>query len=167
MDLLDDFQDQEGLGIYQYRFGTSGRRIYQPKPVTQRFRYREPVVENTVRKIIRLEALEVGTAPNRSLVVNILGEPIVEGDEGLHRPDDTAVFHNYETKSMKEYLIRKFGVRVLGRPMGGNESEEEEPEIWEVFNGSLSVGSVYDDSAWEALKRMNPSYTIYESLWLP
>jgi hypothetical protein len=167
VDLLDQFQDQEGVGIYQYRFGTSGRRIYQPKPVTQRFRYRQPVAENTVRRIVRLEALEVGNAPRRSLVVNTLGEPIPEGVERRSRPTDTAVFHNYETKSMKEYLLRKFGVRVLGRPMGSNESAHYEPEIWEVFNGSLPFGAVYDDSAWEALKRTNPRYTIYESLWVP
>jgi hypothetical protein len=75
------------------------------------------------------------------------------------QPTDVAVFHGYATKSMKEYLLTQYDFRALNVEMS-----ENDPEIWKIFGGSLPTGTVHDDEAWEAMKRMNPRYGVYDSL---
>jgi hypothetical protein len=157
MDMLSQYDKHDALGVYQYRFGTSNRRIYEPKPVTKRFQYRDPFIEeNDYKKFIRLKYAH---SPSTADIVDTDGRAMTSNNKIAERPTDVAVFHGYATKSMKEYLLTRYDFRALNV-----ESSENDPEIWKIFGGSLPSGTVHDDEAWEAMKRMNPRYGVYDSL---
>jgi hypothetical protein len=158
INFLSRYQESKSVGVFRYRFGTAGRRIYQPKPVTLRFQFRDPAVQLPFEKIVQLNPLVQGTG-----AVDTNGQSLAGGAaQYSERPTDAAVYHYYETKSMKEHLQKKYGVRGLSM-----KTSKKEPEIQDVFTGALPTGSVRDDTAWRNMKRLNAPYAVYEKLWTP
>jgi hypothetical protein len=93
--------------------------------------------------------------------VDTSGQSLKTGEaKHSERPTDVAVFHYYETKSMKEHLLKEYGVRGLSV-----KTSKRDPSILQVYDGSLPTGSVRDDTAWRIMKRLNPPYTVYDKLW--
>lgn len=140
-----------GIKINQYRFGTANRRVYKPKPVTQRFQLRDAAVEtsNSVR-IFRI--------PNVPRMSPVSMNRAVDLDRGNHT--DQAVVHHYATRSIQEHLLHERGIRLLG-----SETSKDDSYIQMVLkNKTLPTGSVHDASAWEAMKRLNPKYAVYDRL---
>ena len=140
-----------GIKINQYRFGTANRRVYKPKPVTQRFQLRDAAVEtsNSVR-IFRI--------PNVPRMSPVSMNRAVDLDRGNHT--EQAVVHHYATRSIQEHLLHERGIRLLG-----SETSKDDSYIQMVLkNKTLPTGSVHDASAWEAMKRLNPKYAVYDRL---
>lgn len=159
MDLLSQYNHQDGIGLFQYRFGTADRRIFEPKPVTQRFQYRDAVIDTKKHnKFVRIKQASFSSA----VIFDTDGKKIRRTDQesiSTRRPADKAVIHTY-TRSKKEYLLKRYGFKALSE-----EESEDDAEIWKKFGGLLPAGTVFDDSAWQLMKRMNPLYTVYEQLW--
>lgn len=130
-----------GLGISQCRFGTAKQRVYTPKPVTQRFQYRDEKVESSnLVKILNLQAAR---------------NSLDKDDDLVHVAEHEAVVHHYATRSIKEYLVRQTGDQVLGDKSAVKRILRED---------TLVAGSVHDDAAWIMMKQMNPRYAIYDKL---
>jgi hypothetical protein len=157
VDMLTKYGQKGGVGVYQYRFGTANRRVYSPKPVTERFQYREPTLEASFKRILRLNT----RATSDLEVLGTNGKAASVDSSVTDRASDVAVFHYYATRSMKEYMLHERGVRALSE-----EASKDDPWIWGIFNGSLPVGTVRDAAAWLEMKRMNPRYDVFEHLWI-
>ena len=141
MDSMPLTHGAPGLGIYQYRFGTAKQRVYTPKPVTQRFQYRDEKVESSnLVKILNLQAARSS----------------MDMDDDLVRvAEHEAVVHHYATRSIKEHLVRQIGDQVLG----------DKSAVKRILrDDTLVAGSVHDDAAWNMMKQMNPRYAVYDKL---
>jgi hypothetical protein len=169
-DMLDDFDDFDGLGVYKYMFGTSDRRLYQPKPVLKRFQYREAELDASFSSFLHvkdtIDPSRLGRytdlAKEFKTIVDTSRAGLARTPPSINRPSDVAVVHSYQTKSMAEYLIRERGTRALSV-----ESAATDKFILDIFGGSLPAGSVLDDTAWSSMKAMHPNYAVYDHLMIP
>lgn len=172
-DFVDRFDHKDGVMLYRQLFGTSGRRIYEPRPVTQRFTHREelpspdkPVtlwnryrVNKNIKDVPLPENVTEEFLLSKSRVMNTNGRAITGANKKL--PTDVGVIHSYWTRSKKEYLVRKFGVEALLK----EDSGANETYIQEVMDGSiLPEGDEEDTSAWDLMTRLNPRYALYDRL---
>jgi acetone carboxylase gamma subunit len=76
-------------------------------------------------------------------------------------PSDIAVIHHYHTKSLEEYRARcKRGLALYPPEAWKNQTAciQNETELLK----HLLPGSVFDDSAWQVLKKNMPVYAMYD-----
>lgn len=156
-DFLDAHCPTGALRIHRMVFGTAGQRTYRPKPVTKRFLYRQAEPDERVNIIFRTQDLSID-ATNQSIHLEVgsrfqdtSGEVNVSSAVSSRKPSDVAVFHYY-LRSEKEYFHK------MGKPVHFQDSEN----IPDNVEYNLTNGTVFDDSAWEAVKRLVPKYSMYD-----
>ena len=158
---LEKFCPSGGVSINRLLFGTAGRNVYSPQPVTKRFVYCKPEADKRVNQIFYVEDMIKSSS---QITVKDTGGRVVglgSVSANAHKPTDVAVFHYY-LRSAKEYKHK------MGKALHIDENRTaEEPQEYELFNGTKQ-----DETAWEALKRLVPRYSMYdlhlagnESLW--
>lgn len=154
-------------------FGSSNRNRYVPVPVTKRFPYRvKSNLESIVKGIADPRAVDqssywVHTFPLKaSRQWKDTSGRIFNAKPGERwkmlinsaKPQDVAVLHHYKTLSEEEWhyknCIRK-GVNGNDMRCGGKKASEELP---------ASGGMIYDDTAWQILRDLVPSYRMYDSV---
>lgn len=168
IDFLSDHCPSGQIGINWYMFHTSNEVIYRPLPVTYRFQYRDAHVNEHVKSIVRLDDMDMNKAPhahfahlkdhaqhydsNKTQIVT----PTHPGPFNPNGPTDIAVLHHYRTKSQKEYVDKT----MRGRADLLLVEVDRAKVIAESHK--LPAGAVWDDSAWELLKKNVPKYRIFE-----
>lgn len=147
IEFLREFCSSGSLSINLLLFGSSGCRVYSPKPVTKRFLYRDSDPQDQVRLILRLD-----TDSNQSLPLDTNGHEVA-GHVNPQRPSNVVIFHHY-LRSVKEQHS-KMGTAIYFK---------DEKQIANVSepNDELLNMTVFDDSAWQALKRLVPRYKLYD-----
>ena len=152
IEFLQEFSATGALGIEVLLFGTAGRRVYAPKPVTKRFLYREAeALVNTKTNFVRLTDIIVTTnsrfenttvsASSRQL--NGYGDVV---SAKVNSAIDIAVIHHY-LRSAKEYHAK----------LGQVQPKPNDAPLLELTNGT-----VFDDTAWKALTRLLPKYKLFD-----
>jgi hypothetical protein len=177
MDLLSTVDSEAGgLSLNWLVFGSSHQRSYTPAPLTKRFQMREPDVNTHVKTIVRTHKWRSpkGHPHNHRYAgnatsVDTRGHRIGLGSAGSGNhdafnpegPSDIAVIHHYHTKSLEEYRTRcKRGLA------------DQPPEAWKKQTACIqnetellkhvAPGSVFDDSAWQVLKKNMTVYAMYD-----
>uniref|UniRef100_A0A7S3DQ55 Glycosyltransferase family 92 protein n=1 Tax=Entomoneis paludosa TaxID=265537 RepID=A0A7S3DQ55_9STRA len=165
------------VGINWQIFGTSGRTQYEAWPVTFRFQCRVSWSRNKyIKSFVRVDDLHPishikspHTFPlrkankNETLRVDTDGNIVVGSfNDG---PRDVALVYHYYFRSFEEHINkRKRGDVFYGdRKDLANITRMAEKGLDPFTNKKLNKGSVHDDSAWQALKRMVPDkYAVYD-----
>ena len=130
--------------------GTSNQTVYQPRPVTKRFQC----------------LLDTDETPSRPALLRLNDEHDNSrirypraGDSEKPVSLDGVVIYDYHIKSRNEYLFRKYGDELYMN----YEALRKTDEVKAIFD-SLPTGSKKDSTAWEAMKRLNPKYGVYDVL---
>jgi len=155
IDFLSKYCRRGGLSINRLLFGTAGRRIYSPQPVTERFLYRRPEPEHHANVIFHVADLRKDSLPPVRLKEgtscrDTSGQIVSNCTSNPQKRTDVAVFHYY-LRSIKESSHK------MGQPLHMNETFN----IRDTLDYDLVNGTVYDDSAWQALQRLVPKYGMY------
>jgi hypothetical protein len=177
MGLLNTVDSEAGgLSLNWFFFGSSHQRSYTPAPLTKRFQMRDPDVNMHVKTIARTSMWSKTARHSHNqqyegdaTSVDTRGHRVGLGSVGPRNhdafnpegPSDIAVIHHYHTKSLEEYRARcKRGLA------------DRHPEAWKnqiacIKNETellehVGPGSVFDDSAWQVLKRNMPLYAMYD-----
>lgn len=168
------------LSLNWLLFGPSGRKEYQPVPVTKRFNHRLISKNvNSVKGIAAPDAIDFdigfwmhtfilnntrtwldtsGTKqkidynPNKLWLWMLMNEA---------KPMDIAAIHHYKTLSEGEWrdkTCRRNGGLTLN---GGDSSKGCKTNASDVIQGE---GVVIDDAAWERLKLLVPEYAMFDNL---
>lgn len=173
--LLPKYNRYDGLALFRHEFGTAGRRIYEPRPVTQRFTLREARVNASPRvfwnnkRAVKRKMKRVHNETQTTLLLDMykvvntnMKKFLTRHKKDTHRPCSDAVIHSYVTRSKKEHLVRTLGEEALT-----NESHVNHTFVRQVMMGGSDVlpqGTVLDSSAWEMMKTLNPNYAVYDEL---
>jgi hypothetical protein len=158
---INRFKRKDGIALHRQMFGTSGRRVYEPRPVIQRFTHRaaqpskdQPVIfwnAQRVNNAIR------GLPSSDKITEKLLLEKM---RSVIYKATDVALIHSYWTRSKKEYLLKTVGIEAMLKA----DSPVNHTYVREVMDGStLPDGEVVDTSAWDLMLRLNPRYSIYNN----
>ncbi|CAE8628391.1 unnamed protein product, partial [Polarella glacialis] len=143
------------VGINWLVFGTSGRDMYQPLPVTKRFQHRDKEVNQHTKSIVRTASYVQTWSPHIFILkdavvkVDTTGKNI-SGPFNINGPMDVAVLHHYACKSQAEYAEK------IARPRADNGMFRDQVALIPL------AGEVLDTSAWDFLKKAVPKYSIYD-----
>jgi len=173
--LLERYLKEGALGINWRVFGTSGRLVYSPAPVTKRFLFRfkdNSVTNRHVKSIINLEDINLNaTVPIRCHYPELYsgksqfdtnGHTFV-GAFNNNGPTDVAVIHHYHRKSAKEFLKKRMrGRATINREQGKVDKLIE--DALEDYKTREKNGTIFDDSGWKAMKKYVPRFAVYDNL---
>ena len=168
VDFLNDYLPTAGGGALALNwqvFMTGGHKIYEPRPVTQRFRLRQNGTDPTFKSIALLLDIDLEETPyphcpvlkaNGNAGNFDTNNKTVQGPKHEHGPSDVAVLYKYLTKSEEEYVTmhREGRYDVAGEPIVLSRLEQEAR--------SLPRGDVCDHSMWEAMKKFVPRFSIFD-----
>jgi hypothetical protein len=164
VDFLHEHAREGQIGINWFWFTTSGRLLYEPLPVTQRFVYREQDVNQHVKSIIYLQNMDMTRRvhPHYAYLKDNRHQTDTNGREfkgpyNIGGPTDTAVLHHYWTKSRKEFVRKKMRGRSDSADSNVNLTDAEQQA------DSMPSGAVFDDSAWKLLKELVPKYRVFDA----
>eukprot|EP00527_Entomoneis_sp_CCMP2396_P002128 CAMPEP_0198141830 /NCGR_PEP_ID=MMETSP1443-20131203/4765_1 /TAXON_ID=186043 /ORGANISM="Entomoneis sp., Strain CCMP2396" /LENGTH=433 /DNA_ID=CAMNT_0043804693 /DNA_START=167 /DNA_END=1469 /DNA_ORIENTATION=+ len=171
IDFAIDHVPRGHLGINWQIFGTSGRMIYEPYPVTLRFQCRSSWHRNKfVKSLIRvadLGDLDQIRSPHR--FPRAPGTFLIDTDKipfegSMHDgPRDVALIYHFYYKSFEEHLNkRKRGDVFFGDTKGRGNFTALAKQGLDPYHNKIPPGSIKDSSAWEVLKRMIPKYADFE-----
>jgi len=172
---LEKYLKEGALGINWRVFGTGGRSVYSPAPVTKRFQFRfedgyHP--NRHVKSIANLRDINLNaTVPIRCHYPE-LNAGKSQFDTNGHTfvgsyndgPIDVAVIHHHQRKSAKEFLKK----RMRGRATISREQGKVDKLITlarKEFTTRQKNGTIFDDSGWKAMKKLVPRYAIYDQLY--
>ena len=167
-DFLVEELDQKGGGSLQISwlvFGTANRTKYDPAPVLKRFQWRLPEPHLNTKSIVVLDHLESVTNPHyvnlkkgyrRKAMDGRWKEPSINGAKCCLPPErrntSVAAIHHYRIKSLEEFHYRRC---VRGRIY-------KQAKLKSFCHLETPPGDVYDDIAWEIMKRNNPKYHTFD-----
>jgi Glycosyl transferase family 2 len=169
-DFANKYAETGSVGIPWQIFGSSGQEVYEHIPVTKRFQYR---VENNyptaeyIKLIIRLDDLEMGVkfdSPHTFQLKEGKSQKMLSGQQfwgpTMNDPRDVAVINHYYFKSYEEYITK----HARGSSVYGQVDEMLNQAIAHIGLDGLPIpnGTIFDDTAWKALKRMVPKYALYD-----
>lgn len=181
VEFLEEHVSEGALGVNWILFrATKKDFIYKPFPVTKRFMYRNPNDDfnKFIKNIAKLSDLYVD---NKGLISTYIHEAKLRRgtlhDTNNHPfkdpfntngPTDVAALHHYRTKSHKEYIMKT----KRGRAGTGDIKHSFLPRAEEAYKKALDPNDnsnsienlIYDDSAWEAMKKYVPRYALYEDI---
>jgi len=179
-DMLEEHLQRGALGINWYAFeGTQSDVLYVPLPVTKRFIYRSRKLHPIIKSIVKLSDFNlqitngcyVHMFPLKEGVTHgFNGENITDGMWNREGTEDVAVLHHYEIKSFKEYLTKRLRGRVAHDPnsplvkKGILDAQNKFKNALTVFyhnNTEIRKDFIFDDSAWQVLKKNVPRYAVY------
>ena len=165
-DFLERFDKDPSIGQVSMNWrtmGTANQTEYQPRPVSQRFRYAKENIDYHIKSIHRSEALFLFYASNahyRPLKrgyrqVSSSGLPIDPQSPYNHRCEDSpAVIHHYLYKSVSEYAEKgvrgSFGIKHLKR------------NYTIMLKRGTNPGKIWNPTVWEKLKKHVPKYRLFE-----
>lgn len=173
-EMLQQHLPKGSLAISWHIFGTGPTRAYGPLPVTKRFVYRDGVTKrdrheqwNTVKSILKLA--DYGGYPktphsmktNRRntgsdkawLDTNGKGTFDSIGSQNDDRPLDVAVIHHYKYLSRKEFLWKTCIRKTV---------DDKYKDCDAAKKKNIFAGTVFDDSAWQLLKKNVPKYALFD-----
>ena len=170
IDFASEYVKSGHLGINWQLFGTGGRQIYEPWPVTQRFTCVHSHFRNKyVKSFIRVEDLDpIDSISSPHIFPRREGTFLYDTDgvhfeKSMHQgPRDVALVHHYMFRSSQEHLEKRQRGDVFYGDRGHNEAEFAMHNIDPFTGKPIPRGEIYDDSAWLAVKRLLPSYAVYE-----
>lgn len=179
-DMLEEHLQRGALAINWYFFEpTQNDVLYSPLPVTKRFMHRTNR-SDIIKSIVKLSDFDLGKT-DRCYVHNFpLKGGVLHGFNGETFPgiwnregtEDVAMLHHYKKKSYKEY-VRK---RLRGRADKDNSTlvKDDIADAQRLFEDALASGHnsteiekelVFDDSAWQILKKNVPEYAVFDTLY--
>ena len=168
-EMLEEHLPRGSLAISWYIFGTSFRDMYAPLPVTKRFMYRDGLSANdrhtqqgyNVKSILKTS--DYGGYPQSPHSMKTKGSTWIDTNGGGNfdkigavnkdRPVDVAVIHHYKYLSTKEYHWKSCVRKTVDDKFKDCESLKIRPP----YNGKI-----YDDSAWQMLKKNVPKYAMFD-----
>ena len=171
--LLEEHLSSGALSLNWQVFGTSGKLLYEPLPVTKRFVYREEERNQHVKSIVRLRDMDLTEGPNPHYPKKLSSGTQHNTDgyafEGPYHdgPTDVAVIHHYMTKSYQEYTKKRMRGRADTEDWNAENAGEEYKAMVQsardefrkaIIEGERGPGGVFDDAAWQTLKRVAPKY---------
>ncbi|CAM9780955.1 unnamed protein product [Heterosigma akashiwo] len=166
IEFLQQHCESGALSVNWFIFGPNGRRVYQPLPVTLRFVYRHPGVNQHVKSFVNIQDLPFnqsgfGIQPHFPWLLKPGTQQKDTNGATFHGPfnpggpTDVAVIHHYWTKSMKEFSYKSC-VRGSINPAAMK---------YILCNATVPQNDkVYDPSAWDFLKDNVPEYAFFEEL---
>jgi len=166
---VKEYGSHGGIVVNWAMFSPSNETVYKPVPVTKRFQYRYPGLNQHVKSIVRLEDGPEFYDPHNpirfsnysSFSIDTRGEEIA-GPFNFNGTEDVAVLHHYHFKSKEEFINK----RMRGRSdlvLDTTESERMDDAKNEYSRVIADTNQFYDDSAWKVLKRRNPWYNVFDS----
>lgn len=196
-DLLESHLKKKGmssLSLNWHVFRQGGQNVYAPLPVTKRFVYREPTVDQHVKSMARLQDIDL-TKPlhphfpflkSGKIRVDTNGN-VVSDAFNPNGPENVAVIHHYLTKSYAEFVKKRERGRADSNTWNSVDREEGYDLLYkdavDQFSEALQkymqrsstdadqnmdelglIGQVYDDMAWTTMKRISPKYELYDLL---
>ncbi|KAL7539505.1 hypothetical protein ACHAXR_009374 [Thalassiosira sp. AJA248-18] len=173
-EMLQQHLPKGSLAISWHIFGSGFTSTYAPLPVTKRFMLRDGVTEHdrhkqwyNVKSIVKLS--DYGGYPqsphsmktNRKTTgsdkawidTNGKGNFDKIGAINFDRPVDVAVIHHYKYLSPKEFYWKSCVRKTV---------DDKFKDCDKVKNTSPYSGRVYDDSAWQTLKKNVPRYAMFD-----
>lgn len=151
MTLLRKFSQRGAISVTIGLFGSSGRRVYSPQPVTKRFLYREEFMDDQVKSIIKVSDLTLHLPRLRRKSRNSMGLRELPSSNP-HLSSDIAVLHHY-LRSKKEYKSKVGKFLYLDETKNRDDFHE-----YELVNGTI-----FDDSGWKTLTSLLPKYKLYDA----
>jgi Glycosyl transferase family 2 len=173
IDFLEEYVPSGSLAVNWRFFEMSGKKVYEPLPVTKRFQYRLPdeaEINYHIKSIVRLSSLNTKEMKRWD---NPHFFPLVHGAyqydtngtrvEGPYNPGgkvDVVALYHFSFKSMKEYVAK----RNRGRSDVPRNEEEiatliaMAESLWKTSNESY----IFDDTAWRMLKDLVPRYSQFD-----
>lgn len=167
-DFCRDYVPRGHLGINWLIFGTSGQSWYQNLPITKRFQCQ---LEDTfwknkyIKSIMKVEDLDIPRIfdphifprRNGTFLVHTNGQKF---NSSVHQgPYDVAAIHHYYFQSTEEWLGKRLRGDVY---FGGNPGVNTALHGLKDDGELVPRGSVRNNLAWNALKRLVPSYSTYD-----
>lgn len=144
--MLQEHCPQGALTLNWYMFGSSGRQLYSPEPVTQRFQLRAATVDRHIKTIVHTASVEVmgihecyRMREGMGVPHDTRGRPI-HGPYNPDGPTDVAVIHHYNAKSVEEYQWK------VARGRADNGDTRSMDQFCEADRGA---NEVLDSSAWD------------------
>lgn len=184
-DMLEEFCPHGALTVNWFIYPSNGWNVYAPEPVTRRFRYRHPDADRHVKIIAKLD--DIVKAPHwnphqvslkdKSAAHDSNGKK-VRGPFNKKPPTDVVALNHYLSKSYQEYLQKSLRGRadVKSTDISVSKRIEEAQQMLAdaLSKEDLPMGAepsklqelVFDDSAWQLLKKNIPAYAMYDMLGL-
>ena len=173
VDFLEEYASSGAIAVNWYRFHPGkGDVLYKPLPVTKRFMYRERAVNHIVKSIAKLSDMDMKPFIHDAAVTNgTLHDTNNHSFTGPYNPlgsTDVAALYHYHIKSHKEYVAKRLRGRADIKGFANYTARVEESQ--KLFEKALDPhntndsGGVYDDSAWEAMKKYAPQYAMFDDL---
>jgi hypothetical protein len=147
-----------GLVVNWYYFGPNGNfaTAYAPLPLTKRFQYRSSKADQHVKTIVHVKHFQNADI-HCSSYRNNLTQFDTNGRAGCpfnqDGPVDVAVIHHIYTKSLTEWNSRCARGRATTNETSVQLCNKPIP---------LKGATVFDDSAWQFLKKRIPEYQWYD-----
>ena len=146
VDMLREYCKDGALTLNWYMFGSSGKKLYEPKPVTERFQFRSRNIDKHIKTIIRTTCvLQMGIhecyvmLPNSGVPHDTNGKTI-NGPYNPNGPTDVAVIHHYNAKSLEEYSWKV----ARGRADNGDIRTMDQ-----FYEADKDANDILDTSAWD------------------
>ncbi|KAL7529484.1 hypothetical protein ACHAWF_002998 [Thalassiosira exigua] len=181
-DTIDEMLRQNlpkgALAISWYIFGSGFTSMYAPLPVTKRFLYRDGETPrdrhkqwHNVKSILKLSdygdypqsphSMKTNrrTAGSNKAWIDTNGDSKYFDEIGAsnkNRPVDVAVIHHYKYLSPKEFYWKSCVRKTVDDKFKDCDSAKNRAGV------SQYVGKIYDDLAWQALKKNVPKYAMFE-----
>lgn len=185
-DMLGEYCPHGSLAVNWFMF-QSHWNLQTPEPITRRFLYRNVGVHKLIKTIVRLEDIEtINLKPDPHNFVKLKNQNMMHDSNGKNitgpfnpnGPADVVVLHHYNHKSAKEYVQK----RTRGRATTNATHPSIKANInqaTQVFQNALASEHlphdesiynnpdlIFDDSAWQFLKKNVPGYVLYDKIAL-
>eukprot|EP00580_Thalassiosira_gravida_P015164 CAMPEP_0201657598 /NCGR_PEP_ID=MMETSP0494-20130426/788_1 /ASSEMBLY_ACC=CAM_ASM_000839 /TAXON_ID=420259 /ORGANISM="Thalassiosira gravida, Strain GMp14c1" /LENGTH=434 /DNA_ID=CAMNT_0048134467 /DNA_START=60 /DNA_END=1364 /DNA_ORIENTATION=- len=175
-EMLGEHLKKGALAISWYVFGTGGRSMYAPLPVTKRFLYRDGLKRDerhshwgNVKSIVKLS--DYGSYPQspHSMKTNRMTAGSDKawtdtsgntnsfdaiGAVNRNRPVDVAVIHHYRYLSPKEFRWKSCVRKTV---------DDKFKDCEQLKRSAPYEGIIRDDSAWQMLKTNVPKYAMFDA----
>lgn len=149
--MLGDHCRDGALTLNWYMFGSSGKILYEPEPVTKRFQLRARDIDRHIKTIVHLGSVETMGIHECYEMKHGCGAPrdtngkLVEGPYNPDGPIDVAVIHHYNAKSFEEYQWK------ISR---GRADNGDVRTIEQFYEADRNTNEVLDTSAWDIYKTL-------------
>ena len=173
-DFLEDHCPHGEIGINWFMFGASSRNLYAPLPVTKRFTYREPKVNQHIKSIVRLADMNMQKLGGvHHVLLNKGNQHDTNGRKfvGPFNPDgptDVSVIHHYHTKSHKEYIYKRLRGRADTSWKKGNMKtalKDAKKGLEKALAGvEVNMNYTFDDTGWTLMKKYVPIYAMFDEI---
>lgn len=157
------------LGINWVVFGTGGRLLYSPQPMTKRFQYRSKnYPHDHVKSIARIADMDLNRDQHAHHPYlkpgfsqhDTKGKKF-SGFSNRDGPIDEAVIFHYWHKSRKEYVYKRMRGRATTNWTVGN----VDGLIQMAKSGVVIDAPIFDDLAWRKMKEYVPKYAFYDVIF--